>query len=150
MRTSFFAILMLAALFITGCAPAAPQPAIQVSNAVIMASNKMMGGMDDGQAYAAYMQIKNTTAADDQLLSVSSTVADAELHETTVQNDVASMQQVESINIPAGASVELKSGALHIMLMNANQDLKIGDTVSLTLKFKNAGEVIVSAVVTAR
>jgi copper(I)-binding protein len=39
---------------------------------------------------------------------------------------------------------------VHIMFMNLKHDLKVGDTVNLILKFKNAGDVVVPAVVTAR
>ena len=109
-----------------------------------------MSGMDMGQSYAGYMQIKNSTSADDQLIGVTCDFADTMLHETIMNGDVASMQEIASIDVPAGATVELKPGGLHIMFSNPKREIKVGDTLNLTLKFKNAGEITVPATVTAR
>ena len=60
------------------------------------------------------------------------------------------MVEVPGIDIPAGQTVELKSGSYHIMLMNPMKELKVGDTVNLTLKFEKAGTIIVPANVVAQ
>jgi copper(I)-binding protein len=67
-----------------------------------------------------------------------------------MNGDVASMKTVSSIDIPAGSTVEFKSGGLHIMFTNMKKELKIGDTVALTLQFEKAGAITVSATVTGR
>jgi len=56
-------------------------------------------------------------------------------------NGTMVMQQQESIPIPAGDSVELKPGGLHVMLIELRQDLKPGDELELILNFQNAGEM---------
>ena len=38
--------------------------------------------------------------------------------------------------LPAGQTVELKSGGYHVMLMDLKQQVKAGDTVPLTLVFE--------------
>jgi periplasmic copper chaperone A len=55
------------------------------------------------------------------------------------------MQEVERIDIPAGATVRLEPGGFHIMLLDVQQTLEPGDTVEVTLVFESAGEVVVTA-----
>ena len=59
------------------------------------------------------------------------------------------MQPVDRVEIPAGGTLELKPGSYHIMLIGLNQDLKVGDTIEITLKLEKAGDVKVTAVVRA-
>lgn len=53
------------------------------------------------------------------------------------------MQPVEFIDLPAGTAVELKPGGYHIMLMELAKPLVVGDTISLTLTFETAGEIVI-------
>ncbi len=55
------------------------------------------------------------------------------------------MREVEMIELPAGKAVELKPGGYHIMLMELVKPLEVGDTIEITLTFKNAGEKTVTA-----
>ena len=54
-------------------------------------------------------------------------------------NGVMSMQMQEAVTVPSGKTLEFKPGGLHVMLIRLNQDLKIGDTISLTLIFEKTG-----------
>lgn len=54
------------------------------------------------------------------------------------------MQQVMEIALPAGTAVELKPGGYHVMFIGLVNPLQTGDTIELTLKFRNAGEVTIS------
>jgi len=99
-----------------------------------------------GVTGAAYMTIANTGSAADQLVKVTTGVAEqVELHTTTIENNVAQMRPVLSIEVAANGQVELKSGSYHMMLINVNRSLQVGDTVPVTLTFQNAGDVIVNA-----
>ena len=62
-------------------------------------------------------------------------------------NGVMSMQPQESVPVPAQGTVEFKAGGLHVMLINLNRDLKVGDTFTVTLNFQNAGEITVDVTV---
>jgi len=64
-----------------------------------------------------------------------------------MEGDVMKMREVEAIELPAGKTVELKPGGLHIMLMGLKAPLKAGSSVPLTLKFEKAGEVSVKLTV---
>jgi copper(I)-binding protein len=143
----------MAVALLSACIPAAPAPTsiggIEISHAtVVLSPIDSMPGMDMGSDLAGYMQIKNASGADDRLIGVTSDFADGMLHETTMHGDVASMREVHSIEVPAGTTLEFKHGGLHIMFMNPDQDLQVGDSVTLILEFEKAGKVMVTATVT--
>ncbi len=70
------------------------------------------------------------------------------MHITMVDaNNVMSMHPQATVDIPAGGTVEFKPGGLHVMLIGLKQDLKAGDTYTLTLQFRNAGDVPVTVMV---
>ena len=50
------------------------------------------------------------------------------------------MQEVGAIDLPAGETVSLEPGGLHIMLMGLAAPLEIGQTFEVTLTFEEAGE----------
>ncbi len=98
--------------------------------------------LKDGNS-AAYMLIHNHTEADDELTGASSDVAEAvEIHLSQMKPD-GTMEMIpqESIALPADGEVELKPGSYHIMLIGLKQDLKAGDTITLTLHFKNHADI---------
>lgn len=121
-------------------------------------------------AGAMYAVISNDSDTDDAVIGVAvdaSIAARAELHNTTMDDSATSapmgsdsmgsgsmgsdgagmmkMAPVDSIEIPAGESVELKPGGYHIMLMDLAEPLTAGDEISVTLTLRNAGEVVVKA-----
>lgn len=67
---------------------------------------------------------------------------------TTASSGAMTMEPVESIEIPAGESVEFAPGGYHVMLMDLTKPLAIGDVVPLTFEFERAGDVVVNAEVT--
>lgn len=86
------------------------------------------------------------TAADaDVLVEVKvpmSVAMGTEIHETTMgENDMMSMREVGRIDLPAGETVVLEPGGLHVMLMMLPEPLVTGESFTATLVFENAGEV---------
>lgn len=96
---------------------------------------------------AAYMTIKNASGSADALLSATSPgAAMIGLHETTTDGaGMTGMQPVARVDIPAGASVQLKPGGYHFMLLGLTGDLAVGKTIELDLVFEHAGKVLVMA-----
>ena len=92
---------------------------------------------------AAYLKITNKGGAPDTLVGVTSDVASkVELHTVIKQREVMRMRPVEGgIAVPANASLELKPGGYHIMLIGLTRKLTPGDMFDLTLQFKSQGEV---------
>ena len=72
-----------------------------------------------------------------------------EMHRMSMEGDVMRMRPVESIEVPAGATVALQPGGMHLMLMGLKAPLAAGQRVTLTLQFEKAGEVAVQAAVRA-
>jgi copper(I)-binding protein len=96
------------------------------------------------------MKIENKGTSGDQLLSASSPAAgEVQLHEMAMEGNVMKMRQVKDIAVPAGGSVELKPGGLHLMFMNIKAPLSAGESVPVKLKFAKAGEVEVKMPVNA-
>jgi periplasmic copper chaperone A len=91
-----------------------------------------------------FMSIANK-GADDRLLSATSPSAKGvELHSMSMDGDVMRMRQIDGIAVPAGKTVDLKPGALHLMFMGLKAPLKAGDKLPVTLKFAKAGEIVVT------
>ena len=92
---------------------------------------------------AGYLTITNKGSADDKLVSASSPVAGVtQIHEVKMEGDVMKMNQAEGgLLIPAGQSVTLAPGGLHIMFMELRQPLAEGSMVPVTLTFTGAGTV---------
>lgn len=65
-----------------------------------------------------------------------------EVHEMKMEGDVMKMRELEGgLNIPAGATVELKPGSYHLMFMKLTAPLEAGTHVKGTLVFEKGGEV---------
>lgn len=97
---------------------------------------------------AAYLTLENTGGADDALVEVRSDVAEkVEIHDMTMDGMVMRMRKLDRLALPAGETVRLAPGGLHIMLIRLHGPLAEGDAVPLTLVFETAGAVEVSALV---
>ena len=78
----------------------------------------------------------------DKLVSASADIAGrVELHSMSMDGNVMRMRQIDSIDIPAGQTVELKPGGLHVMFVDIKTPLKTGASFPLTLRFAKAGDV---------
>ena len=87
----------------------------------------------------AFMTITSTAEA--RLLAVASPVAKmVELHESSMHGNMAHMQEVAAVALPAGKAVQLKPGGHHVMLMGLSKPLKAGETVPLTLTVEEKGK----------
>lgn len=135
--------------------------AVVLGSLIVMVSACGTSGpaANDAFAYAAkqgdntgvFMVIKNPASQDEALVSAQTTVASrAELH-TMVMDPAGGMkmQQVESIVVPAGGQVELKKGALHVMVFGLNTALNAGDKFPVTLHTKSGHDIKVQVTVKA-
>jgi copper(I)-binding protein len=95
---------------------------------------------------AAYFVIQNSGKTADRLVSVDSPIAgEAQLHEHVMQGDLMKMQQVPSVDVPAGGNVTFAPMAYHVMLVNLKDRslLSDGKRFPLTMHFEKAGDVTV-------
>ncbi|MEB0046503.1 MULTISPECIES: copper chaperone PCu(A)C [unclassified Pseudomonas] len=99
---------------------------------------------------AAYFVLHNTGNTADRLLSVDSPIAGlAQLHEHVMQGDLMKMQQVQSVDVPAGGTVTFAPMAYHVMLLELKDRglLSDGKRFPLTLHFEKSGDVTVDVAV---
>ena len=91
---------------------------------------------------AGYGVIHNGCKAPVVVVSAGSTAfGDVSLHESTLVNGVSRMRAVERMPIAPNASVELKPGGLHLMLMQPEMPLKAGGEVPLRLSLEDGRKV---------
>lgn len=98
-----------------------------------------------------YLVLTNTGTTPDRLIAVKSPAADkAELHEMKMEGTVMRMREIEKgIEIPPGATVELKPGGFHLMFMGLKAPFAKDTKVPVTLVFEKAGSIDVDLVVQA-
>ena len=97
-----------------------------------------------------FMTITNNGDKDDRLFAGTAPFSKAlEIHEMVMgDKGVMRMQQIEGgIVIPAGETVELKPGGLHIMFIGLDKQMIPDERHKSLLKFENAGDVEVEFVV---
>ena len=130
-------ILTTLVVLLVACSSSAPSFSVTKQWARTSPMDSMMG--------AAYFTVTSPTA--DTLTGVKvdpSVAAMAQMHETVMDNGAMKMQEVASVDLPAGSAVEFKPGGYHIMLMQLAAPLKVGSTITLTLELKKAGAITVS------
>ena len=141
--------LSLAALAAAAAAPA-------------LAHDYRIGGLQVGHPWsratppgaktgAGYLSVTNAGKTPDVLLGGSTPVADKlEIHQMSTAGGVMTMRPVSGgVPLAPGATVELKPGGYHIMLIGLKQPLKAGDRVPATLDFAKAGKVQIEFAVEA-
>ncbi|WP_314243292.1 copper chaperone PCu(A)C [Streptomyces kutzneri] len=124
------ALSLTAALAISGCSGEA-EPKMAVSGAFMPqpVNDKMAG---------AFMVIKNGSETADKLTGVTSSLSDdLQIHETKDQK----MQQVQAMDVPANGELRLERGGNHIMFMGLKSTPKVGDKVTVELRFEKAAPV---------
>lgn len=95
---------------------------------------------------AVYMRLRNAGRTDDTLLGVQAEVAAvAELHQSFLDNGVMRMRPIPSAALPAGSTLALEPGGLHVMLIDLREDLREGTEIRVRLRFERAGEIEVLA-----
>ncbi len=91
-----------------------------------------------GEISAAYMRIHNRGAVDITLVSAASNAAaQVAFHQTIVEDDMARMEALDGLRIPAGETIELRPGGIHIMLMDLHNDLVPEGQLALQLSCDN-------------
>lgn len=91
---------------------------------------------------AAFMALQNTGKTDATLIGAWSSVAEkVELHTTTMENGVMRMRPVDQFVIPAGGTLVMAPHSHHIMLIGLKEPLKVGDKLTIRLRFADGKAV---------
>lgn len=134
-----FALQLIVIVVLTACTPAVPQ--IEVTDVWARPSP------NSSENAAFYLNIRNKGREADRLVAAEAAHCDMTmLHESIIdENDVMHMEHIGEIVIPAGDTVQLEVGGLHIMCLGRQIDHNPGLLVPITLSFATSGDIQVQA-----
>jgi copper(I)-binding protein len=102
-----------------------------------------------GNPAAAYFTIRGGKEPT-RLIAIDSTAAGStELHQSMKAGDMASMQRVDGVDVPAHGTVAFAPGGYHVMLFGVGAQVKPGDTMPLVARFAKGDPVGMTAKVVA-
>ena len=105
-----------------------------MDDAAAMDHGEMDAAAMSGESSAVYLRIENRGADDITITAASSDAAShVEFHETVVVDDIARMEALGGLRVPAGETIELRPGGAHIMLMGLQRDLTPDSQLTLRL-----------------
>jgi copper(I)-binding protein len=124
--------LLACAAIVCAGASAAYAQTVKVENAWARAT---VPGQTTGGVY-----IDLTSAKDAVLVAAGTPAAErAELHSMTMDGGVMRMRALPRVELPAGRTVKLAPGGMHVMLVGLKQPLKAGETIPVTLSVQSSG-----------
>jgi copper(I)-binding protein len=81
---------------------------------------------------AGYATLKNEGDAPIKVLTVQSDAfRQSSIHETVVERGVSKMRELPRVDMAPGATVEMKPGGAHLMLMEPRHPILVGDKVHM-------------------
>ena len=118
------------------------------SDKLIEITNQWMSPAARNRNSAVYFTITNNTENTDTLYEAVSELAQiTELHETyKISEDMLGMRTIKLVVIPPNSTFDFSPGGFHVMLVGLKNHLPINASGDITLKFKKAGDVKISAV----
>ena len=86
-------------------------------------------------ATGAFMSLTAPQGA--RLVGAASPVAGlTEIHEMKMQGNVMTMRAVDAVDLPPGRTVQLAPGGYHLMLMDLQRALVVGEQIRVELRFE--------------
>ena len=99
---------------------------------------------------AGFGVLRNKGDVDIILVAASVSIAsDVELHQHVRDGEQMRMEQMDALVIPAGSTVTMQPGGYHLMLMELQAPLRVGESHDVVLIFADGTELTVSAEVRA-
>ncbi|TVR29168.1 MAG: copper chaperone PCu(A)C [Nitriliruptor sp.] len=131
--TTSAVLLLLVAL--SACGPSGtPELSVSPAQAAVPTS---------GSSQIA-VAITNDGDGDDELVEATTPAAlGIELHVTEIEDDRATMRELDTIPLPAGETTRLRPGGLHLMMIVPDETVVEGGTFDLTLRFDRAEDITV-------
>ncbi len=135
---------ILAAAALTAALATFPVAAADFTKGNIKISTPWTRATPGGAKVAGgFLTITNTGKEADRLIGGTVPFAGAvEVHEMKMDNNIMRMRMLPNgLEIPPGATVELKPGSYHIMFMQLKAPLQEGQSKKGSLKFEKAGDI---------
>ncbi|MFC7840112.1 copper chaperone PCu(A)C [Streptomyces sp. NPDC057382] len=138
-RTGPAALAIAGALALTGCGGGESGSDSGSGKADLSVGSAYIPQPMSGDMAAGFLTVTNEGGADDELTGVTSDIGRVTVHRTVD----GAMREVESLEIPAGGRLELRSGGDHLMFEQLKRKPKEGQTVSVELRFARSAPVTV-------
>ena len=115
--------------------------ACEVNNSVAIIDAWARANAPGQSVGAAYMTL--IAAQDSTMIKAESAIASSvEIHSMSMDNGVMKMRMLEELSLTAGKPEKLAPGGFHLMLFDLKKQLIVGESVEITLNFKdNAGKI---------
>ncbi len=131
-------VLRLITILVLFCLAASAFAAAQVG-----VSNAWIPQAPPGSSMlAGYLTIKN---AGDSPVSILAAQSDrfraVSVHQTVIENGVARMRELNSLEIAPGQEVKFAPGGMHLMLMQPRKDISPGDRIEITFLLSDGTRV---------
>lgn len=140
LRTPLFALAMILAFFSTSGGAGADSVRLSVADAWVRLAPPAL------KTHGGYLTIRNEGAEPDELVSASSdNYAEVQMHVSRIEGGVAMMEQLASVEIPAGGKVAFQPGGLHLMLVGPRKPLALDAVVPVRLGFRSGATLDVQA-----
>ena len=130
-------------LAVHGGRPRSAAPGALAINGVVAAAPASVGTLAD-ETMAVYLTIIGPPTGDTLLGARSAAARSATIHMMDGGGSMTGMASTPLV-IPAGGRVRFAPGGLHVMLTGLTRHFVPGDTLSLTLSFRSAGDVTATA-----
>jgi copper(I)-binding protein len=92
---------------------------------------------------AAYFTLENQSDKSIEIVTITTAIAKkSTMHDTIVENDMASMIPLDELNIASGSSVVFAPGGKHLMIMGLTEKLVKNKNVSLYFELKNGEQIV--------
>ncbi|MFF2749731.1 copper chaperone PCu(A)C [Kitasatospora sp. NPDC058048] len=92
-----------------------------------------------GGMAAGYLTVRNDGGEDELLKVTSPTAGSVTMHRSTA----STMEQVDSLDVPAHGTLQLARGGNHLMIMGWQKAPALGDELELDLTFAKSGTISV-------
>lgn len=127
--------VLLVLVVLSACGPSGtPQLAVSPAQAAVPVAGSSQ----------IVVSITNGGDGDDELIEATTPVAlGVELHVTEIADGYATMQELETVPLPAGQTTRLRPGGLHLMMVVPDETVVEGGTFELTLHFERSEDVTV-------
>lgn len=131
----------VSALLISAAMAAGPVAALAAeAGSLHLMDARVRASLGQNPNTAGYLTIHNAGKENDALIGASCTCArEVQLHLMTTRGGIMKMEKADALNVAAGKALELKPGGAHLMLLGLKAPLKAGQTVTISLRFRNAG-----------
>lgn len=139
-------LALVLALALAACGstkdPTSSPGSLEISAAWVRAT----AGTQDATMTGAFMEVANTTDVAVRLVGASSPAAGmAQVHTMVMEDGSMVMRELpEGLEVPAGSHVHLRPGGNHVMLMGLTAPLSAGEEITLTLRFSDGSEQVVT------